>query len=233
MVRRLVSALAGALVVACGASSSNAAIIFQESGLTQPRICAPNKCIGGYLGASYAINAPGDYRWSITVDPEIVNFYIDPTGASFDGFYGEIEEYWDDYYADGRLSYHGATTWQSLPQTAPYFIETSTGFTGTFTVPATQILPVGSHGGGVGDYELDSYYVVVSLNGYLDPSAGPEPYSFTVQSVPEPRTWAMMLAGFFALGGALRYRRTLLHQGLAARTYLEFSQDAVQNNSAS
>ena len=46
---------------------------------------------------------------------------------------------------------------------------------------------------------------------------GPVPYSFdfVVGSVPEPGTWAMMLAGFGLLGLALRKRRAIARPALA------------------
>jgi hypothetical protein len=35
-------------------------------------------------------------------------------------------------------------------------------------------------------------------------------YTFTISSIPEPHTWALMLAGFFAFGAALRGRRNAI-----------------------
>ena len=63
-----------------------------------------------------------------------------------------------------------------------------------------------------GDIKRD--YYITGLHFWLDTQAGPNDegtsYSFTLAAVPEPATWAMMIAGFGMAGAALRRRQTAL-----------------------
>lgn len=60
-------------------------------------------------------------------------------------------------------------------------------------------------------YTWDEWYRYV--NGYFDSefaSTDPVGYRIALQSVPEPASWAMMIAGFGLVGGSLRSRRRAL-----------------------
>jgi hypothetical protein len=112
-----------------------------------------------------------------------------------------------DYNADAPI---GATSFSdAFDTTRIYTTAVEQSFSGPVVVstgPSTDVpsLPPLPEG-----YFFDVHYVQVtgfSLDQRVSPDDIGQAFSLTVSTVPEPATWAMMLAGFGAVGFAVRRR---------------------------
>ena len=190
------------------AGGAHAAVVYQETGTLNPPSCDPfNNCHAGdfYVGGvSYHGFGAGDgqpagsYHWELNVDPTLLDIqYVEVT--SWDSW----NEWWDGQNAGGQDSpFQNSFTYQV----------TETGIEGDFTVApwtdTTRDTPAIINGveTTISIRRIDNYFTSVDIIGTVNGGYG-APYKFTITAIPEPATWAMMIAGFFGLGAMLRRDR--------------------------
>ena len=104
-----------------------------------------------------------------------------------------------DRFVDGAFDMGGDGFGAGTPD--PSLHATPTGFAGDFIVPPTSDESVLSADGLHVLRSRTVYFEGIYIDGLLTAPTG---YTFTISTVAEPATWAMMLAGFFGMGTALR-----------------------------
>ena len=197
--RRLAwAALCAAGVLGWG-GSAGAAVVYSESGTLHVG-CAPVHCtedtfqIGSIGLAPFPQDAQGAgaYHYELTFSDPSVILTIRSQITDYSGF---------DRFVDGSFDIGGDGF--GFGTLDPSFHATPTGFAGDFVVPPTSDVTVFVDGHARRTRTV--YRKGIYIDGLFSIPA-PE-YTFTISSVPEPATWALMLAGFLGLGAALRRQR--------------------------
>jgi hypothetical protein len=192
MRKTILAALSGALaLVSAGTASADTRVL--ESGTLDERTDQLWWSIGtrsyfnwvGPASTQESFLGPGTYSFALNIDPNQV--------ASVSTDFLALE--WGIGY-DSR----GGSYWIETPITVPFTIsQTDTGF-----VSSAFRLPSGWTDGRSGYVVYATVGFDVFLKDYTSPT-----YTITLNTLPEPETWAMMIIGLFGLGAALRARRTL------------------------
>jgi len=161
-----------------------------------------------YVGSSWLGGAPGFYRF--TSEAKI---------AAYDDFSATLlsreYKYSDDFTAWAGADHFWYTSWEGSGVSAPVFTEAADGFTWYIEVPPDTRThsercffydkPCGywQHD----EYRLDLYMIMLMEPGSADKFYTLEHFDHLPTAVPEPATWAMMIAGFGLAGAGLRRSR--------------------------
>jgi hypothetical protein len=153
-----------------------------------------------YIGFDWTIPDDGvTYKWTFTVDQPGAKVYV--PGAN------QVEFYSARKTATGV---EDAFSFESFPYRFDGFHEAGSNVT-TYFVHAPKGKPYTCGTAAVG--EVCFLYYRVWNNGQAfqwDGTSGPFNMRIAVQAVPEPATWALMIAGFGVAGAAARRRRAAL-----------------------
>ena len=144
------------------------------------------------VAAPYLFTLTGDYSASFTLDshPTIsgtepgLDFYILDVAGTYGGLDGNADAYFFNAANDGGIELH-----DSLTNTLLVSAEDQVLFTGGINNPTFK----------TGSFALTEYNGTGSYTLTIAPTA--------TGAVPEPATWAMMIAGFGLVGGAARASR--------------------------
>lgn len=173
-----------------------AAIFAANMGMMSPASAAPTVITSGSFAAgdsvgqfgSYAAG-PGRYRFTFETTAPIDLFSGDVVNTRSTNIFcasggGPFYCGGDDVQIMPTLDPAGAGHWSAVIQVMPFTITPGGGF-------------------------IDHYESTDSCCRYefAFDALGAGNYVFSVEGVPEPASWALMIAGFTAIGGALRMRR--------------------------
>lgn len=188
------------------AGVADAAVVYSTSGISCIQsLCQTQILVGqgedspnfsGFRsGAPYV--GSGNYAYELDINPALVtaiSVVISPWNI------------WDEWFNGQPIG--GNETRAPMPDAT--FQTTPTGYTGTFSVKndtdVTSMINLFGQDGLL--RRQDSYLTAVTI--YANLSGSLVPYAFTlsrIDAVPEPKTWALMLGGFFVVGAMLRGRR--------------------------
>lgn len=203
--------LAAVVATLCASSAVAAVPVYTDTGFTQ----------------SGTVNQPGEAfasgsftytPWNQNTYPSYIGGWISggryqatftssaPVFVSFGTVY---HEHWHEDGSSGGYDYHsgndnwsGGLMWSSSTAVKKAQIE--------FTLP-TSFVDSYSDGASTWWEAFYSYEGGIWVEGFAGPTALPgTTWSLKVAAIPEPSTWAMMLIGFFGVGGLLRSRSVLL-----------------------
>ena len=149
---------------------------------------------GGEASASFLISSPGKYRFSWAFDRAFgEDAYGEPENVVVYHQYGWVL---DDYEG-------GEWVWGTSEEFDDYLLTSSSGSV-VLEISPPDIFDQD----GEGYYQTTYWHYLSGIGLYAGYALeSPVGYRLTLAQVPEPASWAMMIAGFGLVGGALRRKR--------------------------
>ncbi|HTI30993.1 MAG TPA: PEPxxWA-CTERM sorting domain-containing protein [Sphingomonas sp.] len=177
--------LAAAAALAALAASPAAAVVIATGSVT------PDQGFGYQPHGGVAFT-PGDYRLTVTLDRAVDRLYLTETLL-------EVYNQYCDPDGSGTIVYCGGDDVPTLPDVEGFGVKSVSLL---FTLNAGYVTPRSD-----GGYETTDFF---DQGGHFEFETGevaPFAYTLSLDAVPEPRAWALLILGFGATGVSLRRAR--------------------------